>query len=204
MPARSGPVNQEGYPSTPPSMDHSNDPFGQARRYYDNESAEHVEFGRNRDQRETYASDSSNPAVNEYDHNGNYDYRQFIVACPFSCLADRRLTSAVPDTDSDRDVYAERPAPSQESLGPTGRPVFDPGMQTPIYDYNVPPRDAYPAWSADRQIPLSKEEIEDVFLDLTQKFGFQRDSMRNMVCSTSLSHPSMLNPLHPVAVQLFS
>ena len=25
------------------------------------------------------------------------------------------------------------------------------------------------------------EEIEDIFLDLTQKFGFQRDSMRNMV-----------------------
>lgn len=42
-------------------------------------------------------------------------------------------------------------------------------------------REAYPAWSAERQIPLSKEEIEDVFLDLTQKFGFQRDSMRNMV-----------------------
>ena len=30
---------------------------------------------------------------------------------------------------------------------------------------------------------MSVEEIEDVFLDLTQKFGFQRDSMRNMVCS---------------------
>lgn len=29
-------------------------------------------------------------------------------------------------------------------------------------------------------IPLSKEEIEDIFLDLTSKFGFQRDSMRNM------------------------
>ncbi|KAF7342075.1 putative 1,3-beta-D-glucan synthase subunit [Mycena venus] len=41
-------------------------------------------------------------------------------------------------------------------------------------------REAYPAWSADRQIPLSKEEIEDVFLDLAQKFGFQKDSMRNM------------------------
>jgi hypothetical protein len=39
----------------------------------------------------------------------------------------------------------------------------------------------YPAWSADRQIPMSMEEIEDIFLDLTQKFGFQRDSMRNMV-----------------------
>ncbi|KDQ33283.1 glycosyltransferase family 48 protein [Pleurotus ostreatus PC15] len=27
---------------------------------------------------------------------------------------------------------------------------------------------------------MSAEEIEDIFLDLTQKFGFQRDSMRNM------------------------
>ncbi|KIM35956.1 glycosyltransferase family 48 protein, partial [Hebeloma cylindrosporum] len=49
-------------------------------------------------------------------------------------------------------------------------------------DYGGPAgaREAYPAWSAERQIPLSKEEIEDIFLDLTQKFGFQRDSMRNM------------------------
>ncbi|OSD01537.1 glycosyltransferase family 48 protein [Trametes coccinea BRFM310] len=38
----------------------------------------------------------------------------------------------------------------------------------------------YPAWSADRQIPMSTEEIEDIFLDLAQKFGFQKDSMRNM------------------------
>ncbi|EEB98831.1 hypothetical protein MPER_01597, partial [Moniliophthora perniciosa FA553] len=37
-----------------------------------------------------------------------------------------------------------------------------------------------PAWSQDRQIPMSTEEIEDVFIDLQQKFGFQRDSMRNM------------------------
>lgn len=41
-------------------------------------------------------------------------------------------------------------------------------------------REPYPAWSAERTIPLSKEEIEDVFLDLANKFGFQRDSMRNM------------------------
>ena len=30
---------------------------------------------------------------------------------------------------------------------------------------------------------MSAEEIEDIFLDLAQKFGFQKDSMRNMVCS---------------------
>jgi hypothetical protein len=41
--------------------------------------------------------------------------------------------------------------------------------------------EAYPAWTRERGIPISKEEIEDIFLDLTQKFGFQRDSMRNMV-----------------------
>jgi 1,3-beta-glucan synthase len=41
-------------------------------------------------------------------------------------------------------------------------------------------REPYPAWTSDAQIPLSKEEVEDIFLDLTAKFGFQRDSMRNM------------------------
>jgi 1,3-beta-glucan synthase len=41
--------------------------------------------------------------------------------------------------------------------------------------------DPYPAWSGEKQIPISYEEIEDIFLDLTQKFGFQRDSMRNQV-----------------------
>ncbi|KAH7140989.1 1,3-beta-glucan synthase component-domain-containing protein [Dactylonectria macrodidyma] len=41
-------------------------------------------------------------------------------------------------------------------------------------------REPYPAWASDANVPISKEEIEDVFLDLTAKFGFQRDSMRNM------------------------
>ncbi|KAH6910702.1 1,3-beta-glucan synthase [Coprinopsis sp. MPI-PUGE-AT-0042] len=158
--SRQGAPSQEGYPSSSPSMDHSNDPFNSAqRRFYDNES-DHVEFGR-RDRRETYASDSSNPAVNDYDNNGNYEY-------------------PMQDTDSDRDVYAERPAPSSESLGASGGRSTYLDAGTPNYDYSIGPRDQYPAWSADRQIPLSKEEIEDVFLDLTQKFGFQRDSMRNM------------------------
>ncbi|KIM92623.1 hypothetical protein OIDMADRAFT_75771, partial [Oidiodendron maius Zn] len=42
------------------------------------------------------------------------------------------------------------------------------------------PREPYHAWNSDAHIPLSKEEIEDIFLDLTAKFGFQRDGMRNM------------------------
>lgn len=55
-----------------------------------------------------------------------------------------------------------------------------PGI-SPFADPGLGSADHYPAWSADRQIPMSTEEIEDIFLDLTQKFGFQRDSMRNMV-----------------------
>ncbi|KIM41511.1 glycosyltransferase family 48 protein [Hebeloma cylindrosporum] len=166
MPARPGPASQEGYPSSSPSLDaHSNDPFNSAnnnRRYYDNES-DHVDYTR-RDYRETYASDTSNTPGNDYDNNGNYEY-------------------PLQDTDSDPDVY-QRPAPSSESLGPPpGSRVGYPDSSTPTFmDYGGPAgaREAYPAWSAERQIPLSKEEIEDIFLDLTQKFGFQRDSMRNM------------------------
>lgn len=91
------------------------------------------------------------------------------------------------DTDSDVDVYGQRYAPSAESLGPPGQGrMANSDSSTPTFmDYGGPAgaREAYPAWSSERQIPLSKEEIEDIFLDLTQKFGFQRDSMRNMVSS---------------------
>ncbi|KAL9107123.1 MAG: hypothetical protein Q9227_007903 [Pyrenula ochraceoflavens] len=77
-----------------------------------------------------------------------------------------------------------RPPSSQISYGGNRSS----GASTPIYgmDYgNALPagqrsREPYPAWTSDAQIPLSKEEIEDIFLDLTAKFGFQRDSMRNM------------------------
>ncbi|GJE95140.1 glycosyltransferase family 48 protein [Phanerochaete sordida] len=41
-------------------------------------------------------------------------------------------------------------------------------------------REPFPAWTAERQAPISTEEIEDIFLDLAQKFGFQKDNMRNM------------------------
>ena len=54
---------------------------------------------------------------------------------------------------------------------------------TPTFvDHNgVSGREPYPAWSSERQIPLSKEEIEDIFLDLTQKSPPHPPPMRNMV-----------------------
>ena len=47
----------------------------------------------------------------------------------------------------------------------------------------------YPAWSSERQMPIATEEIEDIFLDPTYKFRFQKVSMRNMV---SLHTPACL------------
>ena len=103
-------------------------------------------------------------------------FRVFLSHLFFSVVA-------LQDTDSD-DVYGQRPAPSSESLGPRY-----PDSSTPTFmEYGGPAgaREAYPAWSAERQVLLSKEEIEDDFLYLTQKFGFQQDSMRNMVSFSEL------------------
>ena len=76
-----------------------------------------------------------------------------------------------------------RPPSSQVSYGANRSS----GASTPVYpEYgNALPagqrsKEPYPAWTSENQIPLSKEEIEDIFLDLVAKFGFQRDSMRNM------------------------
>ncbi|CAO3659189.1 unnamed protein product [Umbelopsis ramanniana] len=39
---------------------------------------------------------------------------------------------------------------------------------------------AYPAWTNAPNVPLAQEDISDIFIDLTRKFGFQMDSMKNM------------------------
>ncbi|KAH8117447.1 1,3-beta-glucan synthase, partial [Phellopilus nigrolimitatus] len=82
------------------------------------------------------------------------------------------------DNESEVDVYGNHYEPSIDSR-------IGPSYPSGISNYSDMPgprgsKDPYPAWTADRQIPMSTEEIEDIFLDLTQKFGFQRDSMRNM------------------------
>jgi hypothetical protein len=140
------------------------------RTYYDNDDLEYP-------RRDTFVSEA--PTEGLYDNNSTYDPyggANFLVFLGFFTYG----VSAPHDTDSDVDVYAQRYATSAESLnaqrtGHTSSP-------TTFSEYTTGGTpDAYPAWSADRHIPLSKEEIEDIFLDLTQKFGFQRDSMRNMV-----------------------
>ncbi|KAL7284815.1 hypothetical protein ACG7TL_002125 [Trametes sanguinea] len=165
MASRSGSRSNEGmYPSPSPPSSDPHDPFNNVpmpdpHPYYDHDDDHIDQYGR----RDTYGSDGSNVDDDRYyEHGGAYDYAQ-------------------PDTDSDVDVYGQKYVPSTESLGGPRRPGISESSTPTLFDHNgVAVREPYPAWSSDRQIPLSKEEIEDIFLDLTQKFGFQRDSMRNM------------------------
>jgi hypothetical protein len=96
--------------------------------------------------------------------------------------------SAQQDTDSEADVYGRGYTQSAESLGQSRMgPSESSATAFAEYTASSGAREPYPAWTVERQIPLSKEEIEDIFLDLAQKFGFQRDSMRNMVCICFIS-----------------
>ncbi|BEJ14560.1 hypothetical protein CspHIS471_0403270 [Cutaneotrichosporon sp. HIS471] len=72
------------------------------------------------------------------------------------------------------------PASEQSHYGQHGYPSR---ASTPTYTESRDghrTREPYPGWSQDHNIPLSKEEIEDVLIDLQNKFGFQKDSCRNI------------------------
>ena len=165
-----------------------NNPYHQDGGYYDNQ--------------DHYQDDGY------YDNNGYYDqgydqngyYRQRGSEEDSETFSDFTMRSDMARA-ADMDYYGRgderynsygegqgnrgyRPPSSQISYGGNRSS----GASTPNFgmDYsNMLPagqrsREPYPAWTSDAQIPLSKEEVEDIFLDLTAKFGFQRDSMRNM------------------------
>ncbi|RUS25941.1 family 48 glycosyltransferase [Jimgerdemannia flammicorona] len=60
---------------------------------------------------------------------------------------------------------ASTPPPRDLTLGQNG------GMR---------PSDPWPSWCADQPLPVSREQLEDIFVELSNRFGFQRDSTRNM------------------------
>ncbi|PWN32431.1 putative 1,3-beta-D-glucan synthase subunit [Meira miltonrushii] len=148
------------------SMPPGNNPFAGAAAYHDEAGSE------NSYRRDTFASEGS---VADLLPNNGGGY----------------------DADSYEGNYAQN-AYSAESgqrqgAGPGGNLFPGPGsyapsgISSPYTDYpggnggaGYRQREPYPAWTAEHQIPLAKEEIEDIFIDLTNKFGFQRDSMRNM------------------------
>ncbi|KAJ1672027.1 1,3-beta-D-glucan synthase, partial [Spiromyces aspiralis] len=101
---------------------------------------------------------------------------------------DGRYASYAPSTDSLIQLLEQkkkyRPTGSVTSFSRSASWVSN-GGNLPMGEFPNPDEflnsDApYPAWSDPNQIPLSKEEIEDIFKSLTAKLGFQYDNMRNM------------------------
>lgn len=96
---------------------------------------------------------------------------------------DEAYQSYGPNNDSYSQVGGGRFRPDSSQVSYLGNRSS--GASTPVYgmEYGAgfqKSKEPYPAWIPENQIPISKEEIEDIFIDLANKFGFQRDSMRNM------------------------
>ncbi|CAI5755655.1 unnamed protein product [Candida verbasci] len=68
-----------------------------------------------------------------------------------------------------------------------------------IYDIYSNKFDPYPAWNPPESVPISREDIEAIFLQLTTIFGFQFDNTRNMfdyLLRLLDSRASRLGPTH--------
>lgn len=116
-----------------------------------------------------------------YQDGGNYQQQPGYNQDP-EAFSDFSYGGQTPGTPG-YDQYGTQYTPSNMSYGGPRSS----GASTPIYGGNYDPTQfqmssnlPYPAWSADPQAPIKIEHIEDIFIDLTNKFGFQRDSMRNM------------------------
>lgn len=120
---------------------------------------------------------------NYYDHNP-YNRPSF----PLSASSAHPPPAADSHSDAGHGSRSYAPSIISQVSQAYGSPFGDPGQGA--YPY--------PAWAPDKQIPISMEEIEDIFLDLTHKFGFQRDSMRNMVRSSLCPLPIPTPHLSPV------
>lgn len=123
------------------------------------------------------SANSSQVPLATYDHSPSYD-----AFCPSSTHQMVNRSSSHPlftaqghDSDLDHLYNAQYSASVDSHM--SGISASQHGPFADIPGSSAP----YPAWSSERQIPISMEEIEDIFLDLTYKFGFQKDSMRNMV-----------------------
>ena len=161
------------------------DEYGQpiyAQEQYDPEAAAHYDPN----SAEYYAQQGYDPEQMDY-ANGNAYYEQ------------PRGMGQDPENFSDFS-YGPPGTPGYDGYGNSGAGQYTPsqmsygeprssGASTPIYGGEgfdssaiamALPNEPYPAWTADNQAPATIEQIEDAFIDLTNRFGFQRDSMRNM------------------------
>ncbi|CAK7912878.1 1,3-beta-glucan synthase component Gsc2p [[Candida] anglica] len=71
------------------------------------------------------------------------------------------------NTEYDHEVFGKR-APGEKLA------------EASIYEIAHGNENSYPSWGPPEKVPISKEEMEAIFLQLTEIFGFQYDNTRNM------------------------
>ncbi|WBW74872.1 cell wall and secondary septum 1,6 branched 1,3-beta-glucan synthase catalytic subunit Bgs4 [Schizosaccharomyces osmophilus] len=138
-----------------------------------------------------YAADKSKDIHPSDEYGSDYsDYNARPAEDNFYNLrGDGRYNGHDPSSDSLANVYNSVPYGASPYEFSNSSFVGNSGPGTPLDadsasfyadSSNFAPREPYPAWTPENELPLTKEEIEDIFIDLTNKLGFQRDSMRNM------------------------
>lgn len=135
---------------------------------------------------------SGAPDSGAYHDQGYYDQPRGMGQDPENFSDFSYAPPGTPGTPGGYDSYGGGSGNGYAQYTPSQMTYGDPrssGASTPIYGGEgfdpsavamALPTEPYPAWTADTQTPVTASEIEDVFIDLTNKFGFQRDSMRNM------------------------
>ncbi|KAI9292872.1 1-3-beta-glucan synthase [Neoconidiobolus thromboides FSU 785] len=125
-------------------------------------------------------------------------------------LADSRYAKYAPSTESLLALIESKkpqyPAQSVSSFSRASSWVSDNNNETEYFDLpghrSLAKDYPWPAWSTQNQVPLSKEEILDIFMDLKAKFGFQTDSIRNQYDSLMTMLDSRASRMSPTLALL--
>ncbi|KAG0346911.1 1,3-beta-D-glucan synthase [Podila humilis] len=125
---------------------------------------------------ESYNSEANFSGRSEYMRslNGGPDVDLFG---PFRGRDDGRYTGYAPSSDALLSLLENKRSPS-----PALQYHYDSPPSSSDNGYsekNRQPSNPYPSWTIEKQVPLTKEEIEGIMVDLMHKFGFQQDNMRN-------------------------
>ncbi|KAF9579979.1 1,3-beta-D-glucan synthase, partial [Lunasporangiospora selenospora] len=136
-------------------------------------------------------SETFDSRIDGYKPNAGYDIDLFG---PFRGPDDGRYTGLSPSSEALLTLIENK-----RGTLPGSQYKTDNGANHMPDPQHIPPSSLYPSWTIEKGVPLTREEIEGIMLDLTRKFGFQRDNMRNQTEAfmTMLdSRASRMPPVH--------
>ena len=129
--------------------------------------------------------DNNQYMENTFDDSNNDAYYNDNLRPPHNIPNDETYSDFSSYRESSNNQTNNQQPPNYNSYTPSQMSYGDQRSNSMVFNQtdgmnNLFPREPYPAWTADPEQPIGIQQIEDIFIDLTDKFGFQRDSMRNM------------------------